>query len=127
MRLTFSALNILSRHFQVVMGVKIYQKLCTIGKVQTQPKCCVSRDAAPIVNDLAMRFGEIPMALASWLCDRPYSVRNSSFSISPGGPPQIIPCHGFLLLVIIQDQQRGGSPFIHFEDNPPLIIDFRIE
>src|SRR5438874_13659419 len=32
----------------------------------------------------AIRFGEMPTAFASWFCDRPYSVRNSSLSISPG-------------------------------------------
>ena len=33
---------------------------------------------------LITAYGEIPMAFASWLCDRPYAVKNSSFSISPG-------------------------------------------
>jgi hypothetical protein len=28
--------------------------------------------------------GEMPTALASWFCEGPYSVRNSSFSNSPG-------------------------------------------
>src|SRR5271166_3728195 len=32
----------------------------------------------------AIRLGEIPTAFASRFCDRPYSLRNSSFSISPG-------------------------------------------
>ena len=38
-----------------------------------------------LVGDVILSVdGEIPIAFASWFCERPYSTRNSSFSISPG-------------------------------------------
>jgi hypothetical protein len=72
------------RHFQVVVALKIEPELRTVAEVEAAPQRRVCRDAAPVVDDPAIRFGEIPIAFASALCDRPYAARNSSFSISPG-------------------------------------------
>jgi hypothetical protein len=61
--------EIAARHFQVVVGLQSKPEFRGVAQVQTQPKRRISRDAPPIIHDLR---------------DRPYSVRNSSFSMSPG-------------------------------------------
>jgi hypothetical protein len=66
------------------MGLKIHPEFWTIAKVQAQPKRGVSRDAPPIVDNLGDAVWRDADGFRKRFCDRPYSVRNSSFNISPG-------------------------------------------
>jgi hypothetical protein len=71
----------------------------------------------------AIRFGEMPTARASRFCDSPYSLRNSSRSISPGvtganssavmAPPS----------VIVDDRDLVGVTVGPAKDDPPLVVD----
>src|SRR5262245_44478321 len=72
----------------------------------------------------AIRLGEMPMALASWFCDKPYSARNSSFSISPGvtGANSFATIHR-LLSVVVNDSYLMWLTVDPFEDHAPLIVD----
>src|ERR1700722_103777 len=40
------------RQLQIVMCLKIHPELRAVAKVQTEPKCRVSRDTSPVVDDL---------------------------------------------------------------------------
>src|SRR6266849_3630732 len=75
----------------------------------------------------AIRFGEIPSACASWFCDKPYSARNSSLSISPG----VTGANSFFLgalLVVVDDPNFISITRIPLENHPPLIVDaYRVE
>jgi hypothetical protein len=68
--------KILLRHFQVVIGRFIQNSgLLPKYKLSRSAVSAVMRRRLLIVS--AMRFGEIPMAFASWFGDRRYSIRNS--------------------------------------------------
>src|ERR1700741_5324744 len=71
----------------------------------------------------AMRFGEMPMAFASWFCDRPYSVRNSSFNISPGVTGSNSARATRLSLVTVDDRNLFGVAVGPPKDRTPLIVD----
>src|SRR5437773_8834044 len=71
-------------HVQIVVRLKIYPKLRTIAKVHAQPECGVGGDAPPIIDDLGDAVRGDADRLRKLICDKPYSTRNSSFSISPG-------------------------------------------
>jgi hypothetical protein len=66
------------------MGLEIHPELRAVAKIQAQPKRRVSRDPAPIVDDLGNPIRRNADGLRKLFRERPYSARNSSFSISPG-------------------------------------------
>src|SRR5579862_3998967 len=72
----------------------------------------------------AIRFGEMPIAFASWFCERRYSAKNSSFSISPG----VTGANSLSAIfrpasVIVDDLDRLRLAIDPLKDHTPLIID----
>ena len=75
----------------------------------------------------AIRFGEMPIALASWFCDSRYSARNSSFSISPGvtGANSSV---AEVFLVVVNELDLLGVAVAPFENHaPPIVHSDRVE
>src|ERR1700674_3219514 len=70
-----------------------------------------------------MRLGEIPTARASAPCDKSYSVRNSSFRISPGVTGANSPLCIAASSVIVPDPDLMRMAIDPFENNAPLVID----
>jgi hypothetical protein len=72
------------RDLQVIMVLEVQPKLRLLPKYKPSRSAVSAVMRRRLLTISAMRFGEMPIAFASRLCVRPYPVRNSSFSISPG-------------------------------------------
>jgi hypothetical protein len=69
--------EILARHLEIVVRLEIQPEFRAGTEIQAETERHVSSVRRRLFTISAIRFGEMPIAFASWFCDRPHSAKNS--------------------------------------------------
>jgi hypothetical protein len=99
------SLDAAARHLEIVVRLQVDPELWAVAEMKAESECRVCRDAPSVVDDFGDPVWRDADSLGQLVCERPYSLRNSSLSISPGvtGANSCRAIANLRVLVIVRD------------------------